>query len=462
MHRLSGLDAALLSMESLAGPLTTGSLWQVDWATVPGGYSFEGFRDRLSERIPALPEFRMKLADSAFNLDTPVWVDDPDFDLDRHVHRVHVPAPGTRTELRALIADLLVQKMDRNRPLWDIWVIEGLSATAEFSAGVAVMHRFHHALVDGSTAFDIFSRLCGTEPDTPPPPPRDGVGTATGSEIALGGFLRFVTRPWRFVTTVVPAAITMTIRTIRLAATSRATRESMRVPRTPFTGNVSEHRSVSYSQLDLADVRSVRDRFGGTVNDVVLAVVSGALRRLLVDLDALPTAPLIAAMPVLVESNRDTRNNLSGTRCPLHTHIADPGERLQAIVSASAVAKSRHSEVSPTIMLDLCDFAPGMLGLGMRLFRWSGLSDRRSIYNLTVSNVRPPEQDCYLAGAAVRSRYPFGPVFNGAGLCITVNSLNGKLNFGLTACGEKLPPSELEKLADGLHLALAELTDKAA
>ena len=197
----------------------------------------------------------------------------------------------------------------------------------------------------------------------------------------------------------------------------------MRVPRTIFTGNVSELRSVAYSQLDLSDVQTVRDGFGGTVNDVVLAVVSGALRRLLIEHDALPTSTLIAAMPVLVQSNRDSRNNLSGTRCPLHTDIADPVDRLKAVVAASLVAKSRHSEVSPTIMLDLCDFAPGLLTLGMRLFRWSGLSDRRSIYNLTVSNVRPPQQDCYLAGAAVTSRFPFGPVFNGAGLCITVNSL---------------------------------------
>ena len=161
------------------------------------------------------------------------------------------------------------------------------------------------------------------------PPGQIALGTATARQIALGGLVRFICRPWRMLTTVAPAAIHMAFRTLRLATESRTTRQSMRVPRTIFTGNVSELRSVAYSQLDLSDVQTVRDGFGRTVNDVVLAVVSGALRRLLIEHDALPTSTLIAAMPVLVQSNRDSRNNLSGTRCPLHTDIADPVDRLR-------------------------------------------------------------------------------------------------------------------------------------
>jgi WS/DGAT/MGAT family acyltransferase len=460
MYRLSGLDAAMLRIEPIAQPLTVGTLWQLDWTTVPGGYSFDGFCDRLSERIPALPEFRMKLADSVFNLDTPVWVDDPDFDVSNHVHRVQLPSPGTRRQLHQLIAGLLAERMDRQRPLWDIWVIEGVSSSEQFSAGVAVVLRVHHALIDGSSAHDIFSRLCSTEADAPLPPPRDGVGTATGRQIAVGGFIRFLARPWRFLTTVLPAATDMAIRTIRLATQSRATRDSLRVPRTLLTGNISGSRSIACSQLKLSDVQTIRDRSGGTVNDVVLAIVSGALRRLLLDHAALPTSTLIAAIPVQVQSHRTSRNNFSATRCPLHTNIADPTDRLSAIVTSSLLAKSRHSEVSPTIALDLCDCAPGLLALGMRLFRWSGLSDRRSIYNLSVSNVRPPQHDYYLAAAAVQSRFPFGAVFDGAGLNITLNSLNGNLNFGLTSCAAMLPQGDLESLADGLHLALQELLDE--
>ncbi|HET6736940.1 WS/DGAT/MGAT family O-acyltransferase [Mycobacterium sp.] len=459
MSRLSGFDAAMLSFETLAGPLTTGSLWKLDWSTAPGGYSFDGFRERLSERLPALPEFRMKLADSVLNLDTPVWVDDPDFDLDHHVHRVQLSAPGTHDELMELLGRLLVQQMDRSRPLWDIWVIEGLSPGEDFG-GVAVMHRFHHALVDGDSALDIFSRLCSTEADPPPPQHRDGVGTVTKRQIVLRGFIRFACRPWYLLTTLLPMVLKNVIETARLAAADKSASGPLRVPRTLLTGDVSERRGVAYSQLDLADVTTVKNRFGGTINDVVLAVVSGALRRFLLDRAALPTSTLIAGLPVSIQSNRGGRNNLSGTRCPLYTNLADPVDRLKAITAASSVAKERNSAISPTLMLDLCEFAPGLLTLGMRVYRWTGLSNRRPIYNLSISNVRPPQEQYYLSGAAVRARFPMGAVFNGAGLAIIVNSLNGKVNFGLVSCGEMLPHLDLGDLADGLHVALTELLDR--
>jgi diacylglycerol O-acyltransferase len=458
VYRLSGFDAAMLSFESLAGPLTAGSLWKLDWSTTSGGYSFEGFRDKVSERIPALPELRMKLADSVLNLDTPVWVDDPDFDIDHHVHRVQVSAPGTHQELMELLGRLLVQKMDRSRPLWDIWVIEGIAPAEGFIDGVAVMHRFHHALVDGTTALDIFERLCSTEADAPPPHPRSGVGTVSKRQIVLGGLVRFACRPWHLLTTVIPMVFHSVIKSAR--ARGQTTRERVHVPRTLLTGNVSERRSVAYSQLDLTEVKTVKDRFGGTVNDVVLAVVSSALRRFLLDRAALPTSTLIAGLPVSVQSNRASRNNLSGTRCPLYTNIADPVDRLKAITTASSAAKQRNSASSPTLMLDLCEFAPGLLTFGMRLYKWSGLSGRRAIYNLSISNVRPPHDRYYLTGAAVQGRFPLGAVFNGAGLAIIVNTLSGKLNVGLVACGEMLPHQDLWELADGLQVALKELVGR--
>jgi diacylglycerol O-acyltransferase / wax synthase len=188
IRRLSGFDASLLHLESREQPMTGCALWELDTSTLPAGYNFADFRDRLAKRLLAIPEFRMKLADSVLNLDTPVWVEDPDFDLDRHLHRIQLPAPGTSKELSSLVGRLIAERMDRSRPLWEMWVIEGLSGTdARFSGRVAVMHRMHHVLADGTTANDILARLCSIEADPLPPEPIAGVGSLSTRQIVFDG-----------------------------------------------------------------------------------------------------------------------------------------------------------------------------------------------------------------------------------------------------------------------------------
>ena len=172
MHRLSGTDTNHLRMETPEQPMTACGMFMLDTSTMPSGYSFEAFRDKLSGQIAALPEFRMKLADSALNLDNPVWVDDPSFELDHHLHRVELPAPGGPRELSELAARLVAERMDRDRPVWDMWVVEGLvDADPGLKANVAVILRMQHVLADGPTALNIFSRLCSTQSDPAPPAP---------------------------------------------------------------------------------------------------------------------------------------------------------------------------------------------------------------------------------------------------------------------------------------------------
>ena len=217
---------------------------------------------------------------------------------------------------------------------------------------------------------------------------------------------------------------------------------------------------MAYVQLDLNDVKTVKNRFGVTVNDVMLALVSSALRRFLLDRSALPQATLVAAMPVSIfQPNRASRNQLSAMISSLCTDVADPVARLKAIAAASSVAKEHVSAVGPSLGLDWTQFAPRLLEVGWRVYRWSGLSDRRPIYNLTLSNVPGPQVQCYLMGAKVKASYKFGPVFHGAGLNITVMSLNGKVDIGLVSCSDLLP--DLWELADGLPIALQELLDMA-
>lgn len=232
-------------------------------------------------------------------------------------------------------------------------------------------------------------------------------------------------------------------------------------PRTPFNGNLTEHRTIAYVQLDLGDVKTVKEKFGVKVNDVMLALVSGALRQILVDRAALPEAALVAAMPISVfEANRASRNQLSGMLSSLCTDIADPADRLKAIAEASSVAKAHSLAIGSTLLQDWTQCAPWLLTLGMRIYRWSGLSERRPVYNLTLSNVPGPQVQCYLLGAAVRARYAFGPLFHGAGLLIIVMSLNGNLDVGVVSCSDLLP--DLWDLTDGLPVALKELLDAAS
>ena len=179
MERLSGLDASFLYIESLTQPLHVCSILELDTSTVPGGYTVEHLRDELALRIAAIPDFRAKLADSQFNLDYPVWVDDHGFDLDRHLLRIELPAPGGRLELAEICGHIASTPLDRDRPLWEMWVIEGVADTDPRAGGLlAVMTKVHHAAVDGVSGANLFSQLCTVEPDVPALEPVEGNGSA--------------------------------------------------------------------------------------------------------------------------------------------------------------------------------------------------------------------------------------------------------------------------------------------
>jgi diacylglycerol O-acyltransferase len=461
MYRLSGFDAYLLSLESTSQTMNTCTFMELDASTMPGGYTFDRLRSKLSERIPALPEFRMQLGDSPLNLDTPVWVDYPDFDLDEHLHRVELPAPGGRRELSELAGRLAAGLLDRTRPLWDMWVIEGLSGTGPATSGrIAVLLRVHHVLVDAVTAGDLMSRLCSTEVNPEAPPAREGFGSVSKRALVLDGLRRFASRPWHLVTGVLPASVAGVVTSVRRAAQGQAMASPMTAPRTPFNGDVNDHRNIAYAQLNLDDVKALKNKFGVKLNDVMLALISGALRQFLIDRAALPEASLVAVMPISVfDAERQSRNQMSAMFSRLYTDIADPAQRLKAIAEATSIAKEHSSDIGDTLLQDWTQYAPGLMSMMMRLYRWSGLSARRPVYNVSLSNVRGHEVQCYLLGAAIAGRYPLGPVLNGVGLNISVVSLNGKLDVGLVSCPQLLP--DLWDLAEGLPIALKELLDAA-
>jgi WS/DGAT/MGAT family acyltransferase len=459
MQRLSGLDASFLYLETPSQPLHVCSILDVDTSTMPGGYTFERLRDQLVVRIAAMPEFRDKLADSRFNLDHPVWVEDKDFDVDRHLHRIGLPGPGGRVELAEICGHIASLPLDRSRPLWEMWVIENVAGTDAHAGGrLAVMTKVHHAAVDGVTGANLMSQLCSPEPDPPAPDPVPGSGDANQLDIAARGLVRFANRPVHLATKVLPSTVTTVVDTVRRAISGSAMTSPFTAPQTAFNANVTSHRNVAYAQLDLEDVKKVKNHFGVKVNDVVMALVSGALREYLLQRDELPDSSLVAMVPVSVhdKSDRPGRNKVSGMFASLYTTIADPAERLTAIAEATSVAKEHSSAIAATLLQDWSQFAaPAVFGVAMRVYARSRLTEARPVHNLVVSNVPGPQVPLYFLGSEVKAMYPLGPIFHGSGLNITVMSLIGKLDVGLISCPELLP--DLWSMADDFHVGMEEL-----
>ncbi|WP_430332225.1 WS/DGAT/MGAT family O-acyltransferase [Rhodococcus sp. ACT016] len=461
MERLSGMDASFLYLETPTQMLHVCGLIILDGSTIPGGYSFAKLRDELAIRVKAMPSFKRRLKDTRFNLDHPVWVDDTDFDIERHFHRIAVPAPGGRDELSELCSSIASQPMDRSRPLWEMFVIEGLE-----DGSVAVMSKMHHANVDGVTGSNLMSQLCGLEPDAPRPEfdqLPEGAGRASSLDIAVNGLMEFASRPLKMAK-LIPDSVTLLPRWIGRARKGEAMPTPFTAPRTSFNGAITGRRTIAYTELSLADVKLVKNAFGVKVNDVVLTLCAGALRRYLEDRDELPDTSLVATVPVSVhdKSDRPGTNQISVMFTQLGTDVADPVERLHTVAERNAINKDHHNEaLGATLLQDWAQFAaPATFGSAMRVYSKLKLAERHPVvHNLVVSNVPGPPMPLYFLGARITQMYPLGPVFHGAGLNVTVMSLEDRVDVGLVSCKELAP--HLWGLADAFPEALAELVKAA-
>ncbi|KUI15413.1 diacylglycerol O-acyltransferase [Mycolicibacterium acapulense] len=457
MERLSAFDATMLYSESSSVPLNVCSIACLDTSTIPGGYDFDRVREHLATRLEALPELRAKLANSQLNLDHPVWVDDDELDLEYHLHRIALPAPGGRNELVNVCSRIAAAPLDRSKPLWEMWVIEGIHETDPSDAGdVALMIKVHHAAVDGVSAANLISKLCDLEPDGAPPEPVEGFGGARPLEIAADGLLRAFMRPLQL-TRAVPATLSTVFSTITRARSGTAMAAPFSAPATVFNAEITSDRTIALAQLDLDDVKRVKNAFDVKLNDVVMALCAGALREYLLKRGELPDDPLIAVVPASVhdKSDRPGRNKLSGFFNNLQTHIDDPGERLRTIAESSSRAKAHSADIAPTLLADVTQaLPPALFGMAMEVLSHTPLK-HTPIHNVIISNVAGPQDKLYAMGAEMKALYPLGPIFHGSGLNITVMSLTGKLNVGIISCRKLV--NDLWDLADRFETALDEL-----
>ncbi len=466
MDELSPLDASFLYMERSTTAMHVGGM--MTFEAVPA-FDPDRFVELIGERLGSVPRYRQKVREVPGRLGSPVWVDDPDFDLAYHVRRAALPAPGTDEQLRELVGRLQSRQLDRSRPLWEIYLVEGLRGPGP-AGRFAVVSKTHHAMVDGLASIDIGAVLLDrtrTPRESPPDRWRPAPEPSSLALVAdaVAGRLR---RPWtaldiaRRATADVSSAVTQVAVTAgsMFAAVRSAARGRGASPN-PLNAPIGRQRRYATSAGDLDDYRAVRKAHGGTVNDVVLAVVAGGLRRWLVSRGepVLPSATVRAMVPVSVRRRRDDGglgNQVSAYLVDLPVGRPDPVARLQSVIEAMQAHKRSGQAIGATALVDLVGLTPPTLhSLGARLS--SSLSSR--VFNVVVTNVPGPQVPLYAMGAPMLDMYPVVPLAMGQAVSVGITSYHGGVFYGLNADRDAM--ADVDVLAASIGDSLAELRETA-
>lgn len=477
MQRLSALDAQFLAVES---PTTVGHVGSLIVLDPPSGpWGLETVRDVLEPRLHLARPLRRRLAEVPLGLGHPYWVDDPHFDIEFHLRELALPSPGGEQELAEQVARIHARPLDRSRPLWEAYVITGLSG-----GRCAFYSKIHHSAIDGVTGAEILETIMDLTVEPREVPPEDAPFVPRmPSPISLvrRGLSQLAVHPVGLLATIpqslqyvdqlpgagnLPGArlLSETAGLVQrmLGAPARPTAlgaapgRQLRAPRTPLNGTITAHRRIAFGSLPLGDVKRVKNHFEMTVNDVVMTITGSALRRWLLDHDALPEVPLVAAVPVSIRVEDEAGNQISVMLAELPTHLRDAEQRLHSTKASMDEAKRAFDATPASLLQDLSALVPTALsGLAARaLFKLATVPGVP--FNLFVSNVPGPQLPLYIAGARVRGIYPVSAVTDlTGGLNITLFSYDGSLDFGLIACREMVP--DVWNLIGYLEDALAEL-----
>jgi diacylglycerol O-acyltransferase len=471
MQQLSGLDATFLHLETSAQFGHVSGLSIFSRPDISGYEPYEAWRGQLERRLHLLEPLRRRLAEVPLGLDHPYWIADPDFDLDFHVLHTAVPPPGSDAQLATLVGRLVSRPLDRRRPLWLSYVIEGLGEER-----FAVLTIVHHATIDGASGVELMTLMLDDEPEgadaaresepwAPERPPGD-------LEMLARGAIGLARKPARgiLLTAATAREIGRATRNPALVRTANDVRRSLRgplgtvlnlgrrraeepdqppalpsvrPPRTPFNGPITPHRKLAIRSTSLDQVKAIKSALGATVNDVVMAVCAGGLRTWLDRRGALPEDALVALIPVSMrtgdESHRWT-NRVSMLSAVLPTDEPDPIERVRRVHDSMASSKEIFQALPAERLTDFTEFPPpAVFARAMRLSARLRLGSRLTPGNLVISNVPGPRRPLYAAGARLEHYYPVSTIVEGQGLNITVQSYLDRLDWGLVSCAELLP-----------------------
>ncbi|MEO6712384.1 MAG: wax ester/triacylglycerol synthase family O-acyltransferase [Mycobacteriales bacterium] len=458
--RLSHLDVSFLHLESPSMPLHVGGLAIFE---APSGLDYDRLVDLISARIPLVPRFRQKVRWVPAGLGNPVWIDDSDFDITYHVRRSALPRPGTEEQLKDFVARVQSRPLDRSRPLWEIYLIEGLT-----DGRVAIMTKTHHAMVDGVGAIDMGQVILDTSPEQAPAPPDDWIPAREPSGAELVGN---VIGDWLRKPTDIAESLRAEASNVKAAATrvagvaggllSYAVTTAKAAPETPWNVPIGQQRRFAMARTQLDDYKRIRKTHGGTVNDVVLATVSGALRSWLQTRgENVATGMSLRAMvPVSVRGTTDAvalGNKVSTFFVDLPVGENSPVIRLKQVTHSMTGLKESGQSVGAEALIGLGGFAPPTLvALGARAA--AALSKR--LFNVVVTNVPGPQIPLYASGARMLEVFPVVPLITNHALTIGLTSYNGGVFYGINADRDAIP--DVDVLATCIEESLAELLETA-
>lgn len=472
MQQLSAQDASFVYLETRNTPMHIGSVAIYDPSTAPGG--FVRFKDILSHiegRLHLARSFRQRLQRVPGNLDHPYWVEDDSFDLEFHVRHIALPQPGDWRQLCIQVARLHSRPLDMTKPLWEFYVVEGLDKVEGLPPGCfALVNKVHHAAIDGMSGVEMTSAIHTLEADAPPPPPPAEEWRAKpapgAGELLLRTHLNNVAQPLRMLD-MWRDALPGFARLGRGLGRQELSLDGLRAaPRTRFAGRVGPHRVFEGRAFSLADVRAIRGAApGATVNDVMLSVVGGALRRYLQAKNELPGESLIAMAPISVRAEGekgDLGNLVSAMTVALGTHIEDPLGRLRHVGEQARASKALTNAVGARTLSEYSKLMPAALaGLGARLYTSLGLAERSAqMFNCVVTNVPGPRVPIFMAGARMVTQFGLGPIFDGMGLIHPVYSYGDSLTVSFNSDREMIPDPGF--YADCLQASFDALKDAAA
>jgi len=470
MEQLSGLDATFINLETPSAPTHVGGVAIYDQSTAPGGQvTFKGILANIESRLHLARCFRQKLVRVPFGFDHPYWIEDADFDLEFHIRHIALPKPGDWRQLCIQVARLHARPLDLNRPLWEMYVIEGLDGVEDLPAGsFAIMTKIHHAAIDGVSGTEMVSAIHDLTPDgvaSKPETPWVAESEPTVLELALRSTVNNVRQPFRFariLSEAAPPAIRAFLQQREDAASHDPVSE---IPRTRFNGRVSPHRVFEATSFSLSDVKQIRKRVeGATVNDVILTVVGGSLRRYLDHHGELPLGTLNAFAPISTRTAAEkgtAGNQVAGMFVRLHTDEPDPVTRLEKVYRTTVSSKEMSKAVGARSMTDVTQTMPGALaGISGRLVARTGLMSRmKPIANCVVTNIPGPQIPLYFTGAKMVGNFGLGLPMEGIGLFHCVLSYNGAISVAVTACRAQMPDPEF--YAECMEASFRELREAA-
>ena len=456
--RLTGLDSSFLHLEHDATHMHVAGC-MVLLGEPP---AYDELVDEIVSRLHLVPRYRQRLAFVPLNQGRPVWVDDPHFNVRFHVRHTALPQPGGDQQLRRLAGRVFSQPLDRSRPLWELWLVEGLSDDR-----FAILSKTHHALVDGISGVDIVSVLFDSSPDPMPVSPAEQQWIPrplpSNAQLLADALLERATVPAE-----IARGVKATLRGPRqvagrvgnavggVGAVARAGLQT--APMTPFNVRIGPHRRFTWVRGDLSQFKAIKNALGGTVNDVVLAVVADTLGRYL-RLHGEETDDLVLRAMVPVSVRADVERGALGNRvaamwAPLPVGPIDPVQRLLTIAKEMDGLKESGQAVGAQVLTELSGFAPSTI-----MAQAARLQARQRLFNIVVTNVPGPQFPLYILGRQLEAAYPMVPLAENQALGIAIMSYNGQLNFGLNADYDAV--TDLERLADELRASIAELVDVA-